>query len=691
MSSSDSSSSESDISEEEYRDEDSSSSSSDDSSSDDSDDEGRKKSSRWRRRHRQLQRRAQETQEEAKETYNQEQQMLELEDDLEQNPETFYDEGVDPRSEAQAAADALAMEEAGAEAQAAAEALAREEAEAEAKAEEMRRQQALLAAMMSALAMIKMMQKKTQGNITKLKKNKPETENLIMAPALLWHGEVNGLALRPVLDITTSVAIKLATKCIKFEDIEELREKIIQIKAVAGHATRSGKVFNNIGTALKQQKKITEKIMRHMTKYEKAMRVKNVAGKEAAKVYGGTTGRVAEVGLNVASKGLRKGILDPCDIPIMAVRALFGKYPAECQPEEDIGHFFKYPDQPTFKSVAAADKFYGKILKDQPAKQTPLIDGGKYVPPTKEMESTLQRRRVKRRYDNDKLKKLKESNWPVFSDHGLNTAKGIEETFQEQKTFAPEIKFDVTNFRKRKINMQKIKEKKHEKEAAMSLKKLKNIMTDPTNVRNLGYWAKGRLQGMTQSIANSGKIPRWLRFTINAGNGESIPYFQTGGLTDTLGLWIRKLNINVNYGPNYTYDHYGCIFEIDLEGERELEPYYKGSGTKKYIKDHLDSRYDRSSNTLKEHDPHSPGHVKFQLRRMYQKAIDEGFRPSLKYKSKRIQEDALLKSYCDCFENWKEDMETQNQELEELQQMNDLQELNIMNQHVKIQQLPKKT
>jgi hypothetical protein len=36
-------------------------------------------------------------------------------------------------------------------------------------------------------------------------------------------------------------------------------------------------------------------------------------------------------------------------------------------------------------------------------------------------------------------------------------------------------------------------------------------------------------------------------------------------------------------------------------------------------------------------------------------------------------------------------METQNQELEELQQMNDLQELNIMNQHVKIQQLQKKT
>jgi len=48
----------------------------------------------------------------AKETYNQEQQMLELEDDLEQNPETFYDVGVVPRSEEEKAADALAMEEA---------------------------------------------------------------------------------------------------------------------------------------------------------------------------------------------------------------------------------------------------------------------------------------------------------------------------------------------------------------------------------------------------------------------------------------------------------------------------------------------------------------------------------------------------------------------------------------------------
>lgn len=684
MSSSDSSSSESDISEEEYSDEDLSSSSSD-SSSDDSDDEGRKKSSRWTRRHRQLKRRAQETQEEDEEIYNQEQQMLEL---VEQNTETFYDVGVDPRSEGQKAAVNEEILNAAAEAEAAAEALAREEAEAEAKAEEIRRQQALMAAMMSALAMIKMMQQKIKGNITKLKKNKPETENLIMAPALLWHGEVDGLALHPVLDITTAVAIKLLTKCIKFKDIVDIKKTLVDPGGVY-MGTRSG------ANVLKQQKEITEKIMRQMSKLEKAKKIGKLAGKEATNLHNSTAAKVAGVGLNMAAKGA-KGIIDPCDIPMMAVRALFGKYPVECQPDEDIQHFFKYPKEPPFKTIPAADKFYGKILKDPSEKQTPLIEGGKYVPPTKEMESALQKRRVKRRYDDDNLEKLNVPPYEVFSDHGQNTAKGIEETFNEQKIFPPEEKVKETfqlkggKYRKR-ISTRKVKseeQEEREKEPAISIDKLEKVFTDTTNARNIGYWANGRLQGVAKS-AGKAMLPSWLQFSVNA-IGESIPYFQTGGLTDTLGLWIRNLNINVIYGPNYTYDHYGCIFEIDLEGERELEPYYKGSGTKEYIKDHLDSRYDRSSNTLKEHVPHTPGHVKFQLRRMYQRAIDEGFSPSLKYESKRIQEDELLKSYCDCFENWKEDIETQNQELDKLQQMRNLQELSIMSQHLKIQQLKKK-
>jgi len=662
MSSSDSSSSESDISQEEYSDEDLSSSSSSDSSSDDSDDEGRKKSSRRTRRHSQLKRRVQETQEEAEAKSKQEEE------------DSRYDfieieAGQDnERSEEQKKEDALAIEEAKAEAEAAAEALAREEAEAEAKAEEIRRQQALLAAMMSALAMIKMMQQKIKGNITKLKKNKPETENLIMAPALLWHGEVDGLALHPVLDITASVAIKLLTKCIKFEDVADIKKKLVDPGGVY-RGTRSG------ANVLKQQKEITVKIMRHMNKLEKVKHIGKVAGKEATKLHNSTAAKAAGVGFNVAAKGA-KGVLDPCDIPMMAVRALFGKYPVECQPEEDIQHFFKYPKEPPFKTIPAADKFYGKILKDPSEKQTPLIEGGKYVPPTKEMESALQKRRVKRRYDDKNLKKLNEPKYKVFLDHGQNTAKGIEETFNEQKTFNGYMRTQ--------------EEKKHDKEGAINVYKLKKVFTDTTTVRNIKYWANGRLQETKQKVSSSNHIPMWLRFTASGGTGESIPYFQTGGLTDTLGLWIRKLNINLNYGPNYTYDHYGCIFEIDLEGERELEPYYKGSGTKEYIKDHLDSRYDISSNTLEEHARHIPGHVKFQLRRMYQRAIDEGFRPSLKYESKRIQEDELLKSYCDCFENWKEDMETQNQQLEKLQRMRNLQKLSIMSQHLKIQQLKKK-
>ena len=537
--------------------------------------------------------------------------------------------------------------------------------------------------MLSALAMIKMMQKKIQGNITKLKKNKPETENLVMAPALLWHGQVNGLALSPVLDITTEMAIKLATGCIQFKDIEDFAEKTVDGPDAVFRNTRSG------ANALKQQIKIQEKIKRQMNNWEKANHLKNVAGKEAFSRVGGesTSAKLAGTAANVYNKGLAKGILDPCDIPMMVVRTLFGKYPGECTQEDDISIFFKYPGTAPFKTIAAADKFYGKTSSDQPAKQKPLITGGKYVPPTKEMESKLQRRRVKRRYDNNNLKKLKESKWPVFSDHGQNSAKGIEETFREQKTFAPEKKVEIANFRKRTI-IDNSKQKKHDSESAISLVKLKEIIQDPTNARNIGYWINGRFKEMNQSLATNTNIPKWLRFSISvSGNGEPVPYFPSGGLTDTLGLWIRKLNVNINYGPNYTYDHYGCIFHIDLEGERELEPYYKGSGTKNYIKDHLDSRYNSSTNTLKKHGPHTPGHVKFQLRRMYQKVIDDGFRPSLKYKSKRIQQDALLKSYCDCFNNWKEDMETQKQELKELQQMKNLQELQIMNQHVKIQNL----
>ena len=662
-----SSSEESEISEEEYSDEDSSSSSSDESSSDDSDDEGRKKSSRWRRRHRQLRRRAQETQEEAEQTYKQEQQMLELEDDLEQNPETFYNDYPNPlRSEEEKAAATEEILKAEAEAQAAADALAREEAEAEAKAEEMRRQQALLAAMMSALAMIKMNLKQIQSNITKLKKNKPETENLVMAPTLLWTCQVNGLAKSLATDIAIDTAIKLATRCITFKNVKELRKKITESATWSNARDAQGRLQKTV-----KQLETLEEIQRAQTILEKAKTVKDHVGSEAASrvAGGGLTGKSIKIGSKVWSKGLKKGILDRCDLPMMFVRVLFGKYPEECREKADIEEFFKYPGRAPFESILAADQFYGKILAAGPPKQKPVLAGGKYVPPSKEMESALQKRRTKRKTDDTALKRTAD----VFSDTGVKSAVQIENMLTEQK--------ENTNYVRTQASMQE------EIKNTINVAELTAVFTDPKTRQNIGYWASGVFQENAQSLIKMLPVgtKSWLVGLVLDDN--PVPYCTTGCLTDALGLWVKKLNINLNFGPNFTYDHYGCIFAIDLEGERELQPYYNPHGVKNYMKDHLDSRYIVQSRAfLSPHAPHA-GHVKFQLRRMYQRAIDVGFKPALEYKSKIIVEDELLKSYCECFQNWSEDMETQNKALQDWDKMKTVQEMSIINQYQKIQNM----
>ena len=101
-----------------------------------------------------------------------------------------------------------------------------------------------------------------------------------------------------------------------------------------------------------------------------------------------------------------------CDIPMMFVRTLFGKYPEECDQNEDIAYFFKYPNRAPFDSIASANSFYGKTSIQRNANV--LIPGGKFKPPSKEMESALKRRRIKRKSDNETKKKL--ISFDVFSN-----------------------------------------------------------------------------------------------------------------------------------------------------------------------------------------------------------------------------------------------------------------------------------
>ena len=209
MSSSDSSSEESDISEQEYSEEDSSSSSSDDSSSDDSDDENFRTI-----RKRQLRRRVRETREKAEQKQKKEE--IDVRYDFIEI-EAFQNCQRSEEEKAAAVADIKAAE---AEAKEAAEALAREEEKAKEMAHQKKMQKALLTAMMAARMQMLKLYKKIQGNITKLKKNKPETENLIMAPTLLWTCQTNGLAKRPTVDLLLDTAIKGSIGCIKFDDIK---------------------------------------------------------------------------------------------------------------------------------------------------------------------------------------------------------------------------------------------------------------------------------------------------------------------------------------------------------------------------------------------------------------------------------------------------------------------------------------
>jgi hypothetical protein len=184
-------------------------------------------------------------------------------------------------------------------------------------------------------------------------------------------------------------------------------------------------------------------------------------------------------------------------------------------------------------------------------------------------------------------------------------------------------------------------------------------------------------------------LQMWGR-SLNSTLSSNIPYCPTGALTERLGIWVRKLNININYGPNYTYDHFGCIFSLDLEGDRELEPYYMKNGKKNHIKDHIDTVYGNTTEAPPTPHGDHAGHVPFQLRRMYERAIDSGFKPSLKMDSKVIQGDELLRQYCECFASWKKDMETQNKSLQDWGKMANIQKMSIINQHQKMQNANKK-
>jgi len=636
MSSSDSSSSESDISEEEYRDEDSSSSS-DDSSSDDSDDEGRKKSSRWTRRHRQLKRRVQETQEEAEEM---EETQLIIEKVLPVLP--YLSQG---RSEEEKAAANEEILNAEAEAQAAADALAMEEAEAEAKAEEMRKQQALLAAMMSALAMIKMMLKQIQSNITKLKKNKPETENLVMAPTLLWSGEINGLANFLSVDVSLDTLIKIKTGCLKFKDIVETKDILT---SVPEGSARFNNDVQSMGRLLREVKTQIQ-VERALNLAEKAQKTTEHVTAELSNRQTGTLGSNAiKLATKIKAKGIKGGLLDKCDIPMMLIRALFGKYKEDCNQKEDIMLFFKYPDIEAFQTIVNADNFYGKTGMTDHKKNKPLIDGGEFTPATEEMESTLEKRRVKRRTDDETLERTFKG---VFSDF----VKSGKSTLSVGSNLWTDIA---------------------------------NSVTGASTYKNIAYWLRGVFGQNAQKLVTAlpSALQIWGR-SLNSTLSNNIPYCPTGALTERLGIWVRNLNININYGPNYTYDHFGCIFSLDLEGDRELEPYYIRDGVKQYIKDHIDSNY---GNTTKApptpHGDHA-GHVLFQLRRMYERAIDSGFKPSLKMDSKVIQGDELLRQYCECFTSWKKDMKTQNKSLQDCDNMKTLQEMSIINQYQKIQNM----
>lgn len=633
MSSSDSSSSESDISEEEYSDDDESSSSSDDSSSDDSDDEGRKKSSRWRRKHRQLRRRAQETQGEVKEKKEED------DDDEEENTEE-----VDDNMTTENEAEALAREEAQAEA----DALAREEAEAEAKAEEMKRQQALLAAMMSALALIKMEQKRIQGNITKLKKNKPETENLIMAPTLLWSGEINGLANFLSVDVMLDTLIKIKMGCLKYKDIVETKDILTK---VPGSSHRFDDQVKGMGRLMKDIKTQIQ-VERAMTMTEKAHKTAEHVTSELSGRQTGTMGSNAiKLATKIKAKGIKGGLLDKCDIPMMFIRALFGKYKEDCNQKEDIMLFFKYPDIEAFQTIVNADNFYGKTGMTDHKKNKPLIDGGEFTPATEEMESTLEKRRVKRRTDDETLKRTFKG---VFSDF----VKSGKSTLSVGSNLWTDIA---------------------------------NSVTGASTYKNIAYWLRGVFGQNAQKLVTA--LPSALQMwgsRLKSTLSNNIPYCPTGALTERLGIWVRNLNININYGPNYTYDHFGCIFSLDLEGDRELEPYYMKNGKKNHIKDHIDTVYGNTTEAPPTPHGDHAGHVPFQLRRMYERAIDSGFKPSLKMDSKVIQGDELLRQYCECFASWKKDMETQNKSLQDWGKMANIQKMSIINQHQKMQNANKK-
>ena len=61
------------------------------------------------------------------------------------------------------------------------------------------------------------------------------------------------------------------------------------------------------------------------------------------------------------------------------------------------------------------------------------------------------------------------------------------------------------------------------------------------------------------------------------------------GKTLGLGLWVSELNVNIvgyiGYSDkgNFLYDHFGCLFYIDIDGADQYKPYYQYNNNKIFL------------------------------------------------------------------------------------------------------------
>ena len=319
---------------------------------------------------------------------------------------------------------------------------------------------------------------------------------------------------------------------------------------------------------------------------------------------------------------------DICGWAQVLIELLFFKSHHDCNPTDSIELFFKCKKL-VFHNISEAERFYGRITDDNAFETQTLLEGDqyKYKAPSKNTDGALLRRKHLRK----RLDKL-----PPVDHHMLNNALGVT----DQTEFNDFIRGSGDTYSVQEM-------------FRYMIRSIQNVSSGSV-LYKLKYWIVGNMGNNEKSQTAIGSLIDFVNQHLKWNNQQTSKEKEKGevyclhgcvaplGERLGLGLWVCELNINltgyyseVNQFGNYLYDHFGCLFYIDIDGKHQYQPYYRNKGNKEFILG-LESPVPA-------------------IRNMYSLMKRHGFKGQLSVESPILRTDAMMRAYIGAFETWKQD------------------------------------